>query len=358
MDSECRDVSLTLHLSGRKNFPPAAFRWWASLCSSCLFQTVLAASLVFLSASVSIPASSVKRYDVTPLVAPAVMPKVQPIIKTQASPSTVAVVKDQLKFALDALARPRPPKILKPPEVTERIPQLDLPHEPPGEIALLKSKSDAPRRPVETGVLPTRDNELPRTNRAPSAVQTGGFGDPNGVHSKDSLSSRMLVSQAGHFDLPVGSGLGNGTGGRKGSPGVIVGTGFGISDSRQAGTKGAQGQAVGAAGFADASSGHEVTTKAAAPTPATTSPVEILSKPNPTYTEEARRLRIEGEVLIEVVFDARGHVRVMRVIDGLGHGLDEAAIRAAEGIQFKSAMVGGSPIDAAGTVHIAFRLAY
>jgi len=55
-------------------------------------------------------------------------------------------------------------------------------------------------------------------------------------------------------------------------------------------------------------------------------PVEILSKPKPAYTEEARAKKIEGEVLLEMQFSASGEARVVRVVRGLGHGLDETAL--------------------------------
>ena len=70
-------------------------------------------------------------------------------------------------------------------------------------------------------------------------------------------------------------------------------------------------------------------------------PVVILEKPNPVYTEEARKLGLEGEVLVEVIFPASGQVQVVRVVKGLGHGLDEAALRAAEQIRFKPALQEG-----------------
>ena len=65
--------------------------------------------------------------------------------------------------------------------------------------------------------------------------------------------------------------------------------------------------------------------------------MEIISKPNPVYTEEARQLRLEGEVLLEVLFGANGQLHVNRVVRGMGHGLDEAAIAAANKMRFKPA---------------------
>jgi TonB family protein len=86
-------------------------------------------------------------------------------------------------------------------------------------------------------------------------------------------------------------------------------------------------------------------------------PVEILSKPTPAYTEDARAKKIEGEVLLEVEFANNGEVRVLRVVRGLGFGLDEAAMRAVQAMRFKPAQRDGEPIDFRTTVNIVFRLA-
>lgn len=93
-------------------------------------------------------------------------------------------------------------------------------------------------------------------------------------------------------------------------------------------------------------------------TPANTRPVEILSKPRPSYTEEARALRLEGEVVLEVLFTASAEARVVRVLHGLGHGLDEAAITSAARIEFRPALEAGKPVDQTATVRIRFELAY
>jgi TonB family protein len=86
-------------------------------------------------------------------------------------------------------------------------------------------------------------------------------------------------------------------------------------------------------------------------------PVEIISKPTPEYSDEARSARIEGTVSLELEFTAAGDVRVLRVVRGLGHGLDEAAQRAALRIRFKPAQSSdGRPVDSRATVHITFRL--
>ena len=81
------------------------------------------------------------------------------------------------------------------------------------------------------------------------------------------------------------------------------------------------------------------------PAAAVNAAVDILNKPNPAYSSEARTMRLEGDVVLEVVFLASGQVKVIRVLSGLGHGLDEAATQAAERISFKPALRNGQPID-------------
>jgi TonB family protein len=86
--------------------------------------------------------------------------------------------------------------------------------------------------------------------------------------------------------------------------------------------------------------------------------VEITFKPNPVYTDEARNLRLEGEVLLEVMFSANGQLHVNRVVRGMGHGLDEAAVAAANKMRFKPALRNGQPVDSTAIVHVVFQLAY
>ena len=94
----------------------------------------------------------------------------------------------------------------------------------------------------------------------------------------------------------------------------------------------------------------------APPPPRADRQVEILGKPAPAYTDEARAKGVEGDVVLEVEFTADGQVRVLRVVRGLGYGLDEMAQRAAEKIRFKPATSKGSPVDFRANLTIVFRL--
>jgi TonB family protein len=112
------------------------------------------------------------------------------------------------------------------------------------------------------------------------------------------------------------------------------------------------------ASFGDTTVAARVNASRESATAALSAPIEIQFKPRPVYSDEARRLHIEGEVQIEMVFEASGSIEIVRVVRGLGHGLDEAALAAARAIRFRPAQRDGRPVDSTAIVHIAFELAY
>jgi TonB family protein len=212
---------------------------------------------------------------------------------------------------------------------------------------------------IRTNVFSTGSSLAPTLARSPSRVQTGGFGDPNGIPARPNPGKAVNIASSGSFDLPSGGGYGNGSRGSQGVPGVVASAGFGggtaTADPRPHASQGA----VRASGFGDADVPAPPTVRSQ-PAEAATVPVlpaEIISKPTPVYTQEARRLRIEGEVLLEVVLEASGNLRVVRVVRGLGHGLDDNAVKAAEQIRFKPATRNGQPADSTVVLHIIFELA-
>jgi len=73
--------------------------------------------------------------------------------------------------------------------------------------------------------------------------------------------------------------------------------------------------------------------------------VVILYKPNPVYSAEGRERKIQGDVVLEVIFLASGQMKVTRVVSGLGFGMDDEAIHAAQRIRFTPAMRDGKPVD-------------
>lgn len=254
------------------------------------------------------------------------------------------------------------------------IPQLEAPKLiVPRELRVQKAKvEEAPKvvvdtfKPVLVETSATRPAKLLYTGSFGSAapatikaqaekVQTGGFGDPNGASGEGKPNAHMTVASVGSFDAPQGQGTGNGTGGAHGIKGTIASTGFGNGVAAEPGN--ATRHAVQTGGF-----GAQTIAQSSLPQKqiqaGASTPVEILYKPNPVYTEEARQLHLEGEVLLEVAFNANGQLHVNRVVRGLGHGLDEAAVNAANQIRFKPAMRDGAPYDSTAVVHVTFELAF
>jgi len=83
---------------------------------------------------------------------------------------------------------------------------------------------------------------------------------------------------------------------------------------------------------------------------------QILARPVPGYTEEARRAHIEGAVKLSVVLDASGGVSDIRVARGLGYGLDEKAVEAARQLRFVPAEKDGHPVSVRVSLEFKFAL--
>jgi TonB family protein len=218
-----------------------------------------------------------------------------------------------------------PVPVAEPPKVEVQVKAPALPTVP---VSL-------PKPAVQVGAfVPTTEKpSLPKSTPA-GQVQTGGFGDPNGIKGQGDGKSKSTVATVGVFGMSDGPGYGNGTAGAHGRAGSVQSSGFG-----------------------DESAASHGQVKVQQPERNTGKSVEIVSKPTPSYTEEARQMRLEGEVLLRVQFLTSGEVRILKVVQGLGHGLDEQAMHAAERIKFKPAEHEGQPIDSEATVHIIFELA-
>lgn len=227
------------------------------------------------------------------------------------------------------------------------------PHYPPQvEVQAFNKMPDVP----VTVVPKVKMNEFstgssaPQTTRRPAVeVQTGGFGDPNGIPATGKPGKAVNIAGVGSFDLPQGSGHGNGLGGRH--PGVTESTGFG------------NGVAVSPTGHAyrvtpsDFDDHVVLDNKTPITVQIKTVPAQIISKPMPQYTEEARRLKVEGIVRVQVRLLASGNVEVVKVLNTLGHGLDNNAVSAAQQVKFKPAQLEGRDTDSTVVLSIVFQLA-
>jgi TonB family protein len=282
---------------------------------------------------------------------PKVKPKVVPPEPKPVAPEPVKLNPKQTHVFLAPKAEPPKTKTLeaKPVELN-----------PVFDQAKINTPTSQPKRPkdeVKVGNLGS-GSAAPATVRAPlEKVQTGGFGDPNGIPGKGDPNKATNVNRLGSPALPGGPGYGNGSGGDKGIRGTVASTGFGNGIAIPPPSSGKRGT-LQSTGFADQTVATEAPKKKASAGEGATTPVNILDKPRPEYTREGRSLKIEGDVVLEMVFLANGSIQVSRVVSGLGHGLDEAATRAAQQIKFKPARRDGQPVDFPARVRIEFRLAY
>src|SRR5579862_1136927 len=253
------------------------------------------------------------------------------------------------------------PKLVVPHEVRREAPQpVEAPKVVVNEFKAPEIKIAGGARPqlVHTGDF-GGSSQKPTVNAAVEKVQTGGFGDPNGLKGEGKQGAKLYAAAVGSFDMPAGAGQGNGSGGAKGSKGNVASADFG--NGIATGGKGdgrSNGQGVATGGFGSEQVVHGGPKIAQTDLGGAATAVEITYKPNPVYTDEARSLKLEGEVLLEVSFSANGTLHVNRVVRGLGHGLDQAAIDAANKMRFKPALRAGQPVDSTAVVHVMFQMAY
>lgn len=141
------------------------------------------------------------------------------------------------------------------------------------------------------------------------------YGDPN---------STSTISSAG-----PGSGNGIGTG-----KGAGIGSGFDSGYGCNGGDLTGWGRAGCGSGRQQTYKGNEVHQRA-----------RLLLKPEPQYTEEARRNQITGTVMLRAVFSSAGEVVQIHALRSLPFGLTERAIAAARQIKFVPAMKDGRPVS-------------
>jgi TonB family protein len=283
-------------------------------------------------------------------------------------------------------AEPKP--VVPPPvsrEIPKPVPQPQIAAAEPKPIPRLKIPEVAPapaiKPQVHTGIFGSE--QAAKKVEVAKDLKVGGFGDPNGAKTSPETQKSTLIAKTGSFESPQGEGTVGGRGGAgrgtvrqtsfgamegagsgPGGNGVGIGhgtvrqSGFGAADGGGGNGPGGNGRGgtVKTGGFGEtAAAANQPAQRPKAVTPNTT-PVEIISKPKPVYTPEARNLHLEGEVALDVIFSASGSVQILRVVQGLGHGLDEAAQNAAARIRFKPGTRDGAPVDTRATIRIVFEL--
>jgi periplasmic protein TonB len=172
-------------------------------------------------------------------------------------------------------------------------------------------------------------NEKPKLAVQPTVVV------PPQVHLAENHMPNLGVSSAAVMpSAPPSNGTGSGGGIGSGSGGGVgVGHGPGVG----AGSGGGIGGGV-----------YKVGGGISAP--------QAISSPDPDYTEEARRAKTQGTCVLWLIVDAAGHPRDIKVVRGLGLGLDAKALEAVRQWRFQPALKDGKPVDVQISVEVEFHL--
>ncbi len=297
------------------------------------------------------------KYEQTELIFPTTPPPPPPKVKVRIPPPKPVDLPKPAEVKLEApkihVPRQEPKPALKPIEMEAKLtapamkaakPAIVLAPQPkaaltaaaPAQVPQAKP-STAPVHLGQTfGVTPNPNATRPATVAA--------IGNPYGGMTGPAVAPRGVVGSTG---------IGNGT--RAGSNAGVVGR------VASAGIPGGTGTAATGVTGRVASAGIPQMTAVAAAPAMTAAPVstnlEVLSKPPARYTSEARKQRVQGDVVLRVTFMASGRVIVQGVVHGLGYGLDEEARRVAQEIRFRPATRNGQPVDLTTNITITFQLA-
>jgi TonB family protein len=248
-----------------------------------------------------------------------------------------------------------PPKLPTPPKITP--PKVTIP--PPPEIVKLtpppprpippapEVKIAAPPAPKIVNLGHPTPASLANADRNPSPVRLGNPSNP--VVTTGPAVSPVNMN-AGYAHMPPGN-VGNG------APSKVNLGGNGLPNgSNMRASSGSVAAVKPVSGFGNTVGSVAQTPKVVNPL-AVASPPKVLYKPTPAYTAEAKAMHLEGNVSLKIRVAANGQVEILNVVSGLGHGLDESAKQATLATRFKPAVDStGSPVDWVGTVIVKFQL--
>src|SRR6266566_3896412 len=189
---------------------------WKSLFTGWGIQIVIVGFVLALNTLFPAAIPQAKKFVYTSLIAPEpVIRASQPInphlqVKVRPTPIPVETPVVAKLIVSPQVRKTREPEI-KAPEIQLSTALPKLPNAPQAQI-------------VATNTFATPTDAMPTTTKPAAQVQTGGFGDPNGVPAHEGKGAFNIAAK-GSFGLPTGVGFGNGLGGAKGKPGAgIVGT--------------------------------------------------------------------------------------------------------------------------------------
>jgi TonB family protein len=169
-------------------------------------------------------------------------------------------------------------------------------------------KNDNPKLAVDQSVA-----VLPNIKMPTSQTQVG-----------DPLSSALILSNGTGVTAGVGSGRGGGLG---------SGNGIGLGPGSGGNTGGGVFRVGGGV-----------------------SAPKLLYQPEPEFSEEARKAKYQGVVVLMIVVGADGRTKDVRITRPLGMGLDEKAVEAVKQYRFEPAMKDGHPVSVYASVEVRFNL--
>src|SRR5580704_7464344 len=221
-----------------------------------------------------------RQYHVTELIP---MPRLQPEpleVKTPPPAVHARLLPKAPVFETPKLAVPREIRAPRPEQPDVAPPKIEVNHSTPTVVKQITGGA-RPTLIVHTGEFGS--SATPTVNAPVQKVQTGGFGDPDGIKGVGKPNAHLVASSTGGFDMPQGAGTGNGAGGANGIKGTIASAGFGngIAQAGQSdGRSNGRGSAVQNAGF----SAQQVAQSGVKTVPVESGPpttqVEITYKPN------------------------------------------------------------------------------
>ncbi len=150
-----------------------------------------------------------------------------------------------------------------------------------------------------------------------------------------------LIAAPDAWAAPTGA-IGNPLGSIGGGGGF--GSGGGIGNGRGTGIGNGNGSGVGGNGNGIYSVGNGTT------------PPTVLSKVDPEYSEEARKAKYSGSVMLSIVVNTDGKAEEIKVVKSLGMGLDEKAIEAVQKWRFTPGKNKGQPVKVRAQIEVNFRL--
>ena len=170
-------------------------------------------------------------------------------------------------------------------------------------------------QPPAPAVVQPKLPAVPTITAPVPQIQADNYGDPNALDK---------IFSGGQGTNGLGSGTGGGIGPGSGN-GYGPGTGGGIGGGAYR-------------------PGGDVST-----------PV-LINKVEPEYSEEARKAKYSGSVLLQIIVDVNGIPRDIKVIRPLGLGLDEKAVEAVSHWRFRPGLKGGKPVPVQANIEVSFRL--